>query len=277
MTEIETLEILGGNTNSPKTQINQLKKWVFTLNNYTEQDIVEILETCNAHCDKYGFQTEIGDAGTPHLQGAIWLNKKMRWSEFKLNKNIHWEKMKSDIGSNDYVQKTESYSGRRWNKGLTPIKAPPLCISILRPWQKEIEDIYHTQSYNEYGTGRHVRWYWEANGNIGKTAFVRYMVCKYKEQIMFVKGGKASDLINMLFERNTDLIRCVIWDLPRENEGFVSSMTIECILDGMINNTKYETGTKVFNAPHVFVFSNFPPVSETALSADRWIIKELLD
>jgi hypothetical protein len=44
----------------------------------------------------------------------------------------------------------------------------------------------------------------------------------------------------------------------------------------MICNTKYETGVKVFNSPHIFVFANFPPDKPDELSNDRWIIKELL-
>jgi hypothetical protein len=58
------------------------------------------------------------------------------------------------------------------------------------------------------------------------------------------------------------------------NQNKVSYSSIECIKNGMITNTKYETGFKVFNPPHVVVFSNFPP-DEEKLSADRWNIKEI--
>ena len=39
----------------------------------------------------------------------------------------------------------------------------------------------------------------------------------------------------------------------------------------MICNTKYETGMKLFNSPHLIVFSNFYPDTDK-LSADRWKI-----
>ena len=275
MDQVETLETDGGNTKTPSLRSNQLKKMVFTLNNYVEEDIIEILETLERNCTKYGFQTEVGTCGTPHLQGALWLKKPMRWSELGLKCKPHFEKMLSEKGSNDYVQKSDSFAGRRWMKGLTPVAVAPLSITTLYPWQSRMEEIFLTQSYNEYGTNRNVRWMWEPVGNVGKTAFVRYLCIKYEGSVLFCNGGKASDLLNLIFNADMQKVRAVIWDLPRENEGFVSSTTIESVLNGMVCNTKYETGTKIFNAPHVFIFSNHPPKSEEELSKDRWIIEKL--
>ena len=45
----------------------------------------------------------------------------------------------------------------------------------------------------------------------------------------------------------------------------------------MICNTKYETGVKIFNSPHIICFANFPPDNLEQLSADRWIITNLRD
>jgi len=273
MSNLETLETLGGNTKTPKVRENQLKKWCFTLNNYDEQDIKEILETCETICEKYGFQTELGagdeeNAGTPHLQGAMWLKKPMRWSEFKWKSKPHFEKMKSDNGSNDYVQKEETFTGRRWNKGLTPLKKPLKLITELRPFQQKIIDLYHTEPDD-----RKVYWFWENTGNVGKSALVKYMVANFG--CLFCNGGKGSDLINLVFNQDMDRTKCIIWDLPRENKGFISSSTVEAVKNGMVCNTKYETGVKLFNAPHVFIFSNYPPENIDELSKDRWIIEEI--
>jgi len=274
---METLETLGGNTNSPKVKEkrdNQLKKWVFTLNNYTEQDILEILETCETICEKYGFQTELGagdddNVGQHHLQGAMWLSKPMRWSEFKWKCKPHFEKMKSDAGSNDYVQKEYTFTGRRWNKGLKPPKKPLKLITTLRPWQKKVEDLVLTEPDD-----RKVYWFWESTGNVGKSALVKYLVSRYG--CLFCNGGKGSDLINLIFNQDMDATTCVIWDLPRENKGFISSSTVEAVKNGMVCNTKYETGVKLFNAPHVIIFSNYPPENVEELSKDRWVVEEII-
>jgi len=68
----------------------------------------------------------------------------------------------------------------------------------------------------------------------------------------------------------------VIWDLPRENKGFISSSTVEAVKNGMVCNTKYETGVKLFNAPHVIIFSNYPPENVEELSKDRWVVEEIV-
>lgn len=269
----ETFEICGGNTNSPQIPTTQLKKWCFTWNNYTENNINEILQVCETYCLKYGFQTEIGECGTPHLQGAMWLKDKMRWTEFKLPKEIHWEKMKDDKGANDYVQKSDTYSGRRWSKGLKPIAEPVLCIKLLHEWQKEELEVFLSRSYNEFGTNRYCRHLWEHGGGKGKTAFVRYLCVNYPDEVIFCKGGSGHDLLYLLNESDMTKCRAVIWDLPRENKGVFSASTVESILDGMICNLKYKGRTQVFNAPHVFIFSNSPPKDMGCLSADRWIIK----
>lgn len=60
------------------------KHWCFTINNYTDEDI-EKLNTFE--CDYIIYGKEIGESGTPHLQGyVVLLNKKrINW----LKKNFH--------------------------------------------------------------------------------------------------------------------------------------------------------------------------------------------
>lgn len=72
-----------------------------------------------------------------------------------------------------------------------------------------------------------------------------------------------------------NVCNCIIFDIPRNHGGNISYDTLECIKNGMVCNTKYETGVKLFNPPHVIVFANELPSDTEKLSADRWIIKEL--
>lgn len=73
-----------------------------------------------------------------------------------------------------------------------------------------------------------------------------------------------------------DTITCIMLDIPRANNGNVSYASLESIKNGLVCNHKYETGTKVFNSPHVVVFANFPPVEPDKLSSDRWHIENLM-
>lgn len=52
--------------------------WVFTTNNYVETEIAALQERLTAHCKFACFEREIGEHGTPHLQGMICLKTKTR-------------------------------------------------------------------------------------------------------------------------------------------------------------------------------------------------------
>lgn len=61
------------------------KIWVFTINNYTQDDIDAIANTWLVRYVIYG--KEVAETGTPHLQGYLELNTKQRLSWLK--KNLH--------------------------------------------------------------------------------------------------------------------------------------------------------------------------------------------
>ena len=272
MKHLETLEIVeiggDGNSNPPpqsKKQSVQLLKFCFTFNNYTENDIIEIENTIKPICTKYLFQEETGESGTPHLQGAIWLKKKMRWESFGLSKSIHWEKMRNEEASIAYCGKDETRTGRQFIYGFPkPIKI----ITDLYPWQEECEKISLTEPNNQT-----INWYWESEGGVGKSEFVKYMVVKHKA--LPCLGGKFGDIMNMIFNANMDECRTIVFNLPRAHKGNISYSALECIKDGMIVNTKYETGYKVFNPPHLFIFANYPPDNEELISKRKWNIIEM--
>jgi len=269
MSEIETdREREYGNTKlslSSKKQVLQLKKWFFTWNNYPV-DGIEILETkFNEICEKYVFQEECGEKGTPHLQGNIWLKKSMRWTEFKLPTGIHWEKTRNEEAANNYCRKDETKSGKTISKGF------PKPLKLINPdkwWQKEILEII-----KEEPDDRKVYWYWSNAGGIGKSQFVKYLIAKHN--CVFIDEGKKQDIMYTIMEAdmNKDNV-VVLFDVPRDNGANVSYKSIESIKNGMIYSPKYESGYKLFNSPHVVVFANEKP-EEWRLSSDRWIIKNI--
>lgn len=197
-----------------------------------------------------------------HYQTFICLKKKMRATELGKLIPAKWIVCNGNEETNN---KYCSKDGVVFKYGYPkPIKI----IDDLYPWQLRIEEIYHTEPDN-----RKVYWFYETIGNMGKSAFVKYMVVKYG--CLFCDGGKKSDLINLVFNADMNNCKCIIWDLPRSSRGSISYATLESVKNGMICNTKYETGTLTFNSPHIFVFANFPPDKPDELSDDRWIIEEL--
>ena len=70
-----------GNTKLSPKQDNQAKRWCFTLNNYTEDDLKNL--ELGFDRDKFIIGKEVGENGTPHLQGYVNLEVKQRLTELK--------------------------------------------------------------------------------------------------------------------------------------------------------------------------------------------------
>lgn len=253
----------GGNTNTPPNkQISPSKRWCFTLNNYTEEEYSSIVLLFGTECKLYIIGDEIGEEGTPHLQGYCEFNNKVRpVGLFKCNR-IHWEKAKGNLKDN------VTYCSKENVKCSYGIPKPVKILTELYEWQKYVEKLSLTTADD-----RVINWYWDEKGNVGKSAFIKYMIVKHK--VLFCSGGKYTDIMNLVFNQDMDVCNCIMFDIPRANRGNVSYASLESIKNGMVCNTKYETGVKVFNSPHLFVFANFPPDDVSQLSNDRWNILKI--
>lgn len=257
-----------GNTETSiphKRQPTRKTFYAFTLFNYDKDDVNRQLDIrLNDISKKWMYGYEIcPTTQKKHLQGFIHLKKPMRITELRLPGNPHLE---PTVGTEEqnirYCAKEKKVvKGGKW-----PVELK--IITQLRPWQQCIEDMLLQEPIE-----RKIFWYWESIGNIGKSAFVKYCVVKHKA--LFCDGGKKSDIINLVFNNDMDECNIIIWDIPRASRGNVSYSALEAIKNGLVCNTKYETGTKVFNPPHIIVFANFPPEEPELLSSDRWVITEL--
>lgn len=262
-----------GNT---KPRSNQLVKLAFTWNNYDKSKFNLLETTFKSFGRKAIIQSEVGlECKTPHLHGGIWfkINPKTnkpfthRWQELNLPETIHWEKMIDDNAWIDYCSKTgpDGFDGvYRFSFGMPkPLKI----ITNLQEWQKDAEKLLLGEP-----DGRTIHWWYDTIGGKGKSVFCKYMVATHN--CLCIQGGKLADIMNIIFNTDMDTVNSVIIDVPRHNTNKVSYSAIECILNGMITNTKFETGRKMFNPPNIMVFSNFYPDTNN-LSEDRWNIKDL--
>lgn len=253
-----------GNNVSSSVSKNAVYKVDFVLNNYTEEEVSQVCQSIKDICKKGGFGKEVGEGGTPHLQGAMWFKKKMRYTA--IHKCAGFERasfrpIRNDDALIKYIQK----EGNFWSFGFPkPIKI----IRDLRPWQADLE-----RKLLEEPDDRTINWVWEEKGGVGKSSFCKYMVVKHKA--LYCAGGKVSDIMNLVFNQDMDETSIVIFDIPRANMGNVSYAALESIKNGLVCNTKYETGVKVFNAPHIVCFANFEPSDMSKLSADRWNIIDI--
>lgn len=250
-----------GNTESgARKQGIQCKYYVFTLNNYEDRDIETIEIILRDECTWYIFQEEVGEQGTPHLQGTLCLRERQRITQLKrLDPRIHWEPTKSVKASIAYASKEETRAGKQFVYG---IEIPQL-VKVYEPrgWQLAVMDIIKTEPDD-----RTIHWFYEEHGNVGKSSLAKYLVVRHNANI--VDGDKKSIAQACVKTKHREIF---IVDIPRISRGYVSYGAIEALKNGLIFSGRYETAQVVFNCPHVICFANFYP-DVSVMSLDRWNI-----
>lgn len=67
------------------------KTWIFTINNYTDDEVAFFRDRIDG-VTRLVVSKEIGEAGTPHLQGYVTFKKAKRLSALKkIVPRAHWE------------------------------------------------------------------------------------------------------------------------------------------------------------------------------------------
>ena len=84
------------------------KRWCFTLNNWSEEEFKKVL---NIVCIYRVVGKEVGESGTPHLQGFIVFRSSQRLSAMKkLLERAHWEPARGSTDqASDYCKKEGNY------------------------------------------------------------------------------------------------------------------------------------------------------------------------
>lgn len=255
----------GGNNQTPSFEC---RKYVFTLNNYTDEDKTMIKEYLDKTATKFVFGEEVGEKGTPHLQGYMEFKTAKKWSTIcngcKSFKRAWSNKAKGKLEENyDYTTK----EGKFVYNGFKPEKLKYTVNIELYDWEKTImEDLNSTPD------DRTINWIWEPKGCRGKTTFQKYIYTHCKNVV--VLSGKSADMKNGIvqyIQKNEETPDIVLINVPRSSQEYVSYEGIESIKDMFFFSGKYEGGMVCGANPHVYIFANEPPPTEK-LSADRWKI-----
>ena len=247
------------------------RNWFFTYNNPGDPVDPVFVTWIKDTSRRYAMQLEMGEEKqTPHLQGVVCFGFSMRFSVLKnVNSEVHWEACKSVKKAIAYCTKVNTRAGPIWSSGFD-IPEPvidPLNEKDFYPWQKDVLELVKTKPDD-----RSIYWYWEPEGNVGKTALAKHICLKMKG--LYIHGKVTDCLYGVAQWVQKRKLEVVIMGIPREYEQFVNYSALEKIKDGIFYSSKYESGMVIYNPPHVIVFANFPPLT-SKLSTDRWEIRSI--
>lgn len=129
---------------TPKTATVKARRWCFTWNNYTDEVIESLKTVCPDRADYLMYGTEIGESGTPHLQGYVEFGSPLAISTVKSRLDpklkgkspIHVETCKGSQEQNinycskdgnvvEYGQSKEQGSRNGWNTLYDFVQANP--------------------------------------------------------------------------------------------------------------------------------------------------------
>lgn len=160
------------------------RSWAFTLNNYTEEDM-QLLK--DIECKFIVFGKEIGEKGTPHLQGHIIFNTQYRLSQLKktFGNQYHWGIPISEDHSINYCMKDKDYYIKNDKKQGHRTDIDKVVHSIKTVGIAKTIDLY-PREYIKFHSGMeklaykcqprrnfkpYIEWIWGPTG-IGKTRYV---------------------------------------------------------------------------------------------------------
>lgn len=234
-----------------------------------------------------GIQREKGKkTGVIHYQGVFILNDRKRFSTLEnmfkeILPDVKWDRKQGYLeptkcaAANEYVMKQDTREAGPWFKGETfdeIAKETVYMIDItLKQWQKRIVKIIENGAHD-----RHIWWFWEPCGGLGKTTFQKWLFQNYKG--VMPCGGKAGDMKNGIIrwkEKTGEYPKIILINLPMTYDmSYFCPPGVEEVKDMFFFSGKYgEKGCDPVVCgppPQVFVFANAKYTDTDKMAADRW-------
>lgn len=147
-------------------------------------------------------------------------------------------------------------------------------VKLLYSWQFEFLKKYSNRPTIE--EVRFINWYYDPIGNTGKSLLCKHLA-NNNDWSFVTASVNIKDIANLIMNEINGGWKClgIIFDLPRTVQDKDYLYTgLECLSNGNLTNTKYNSCRVTFNSPHIIVFANFLP-NYAMMSHDRWKIRKL--
>lgn len=286
----------------------QGKRWCFTLNNYVAADETRLRDLAG-RCEYLVYGREVGESGTPHLQGFIVFNTNHRFTAAKaaLGDRYHLELARGTSGQASlYCKKENDFEefGQLPTGGGKTNRFDDFKTWVLEQPSKPTAAVVAFEFpsiYLQYG--RVMEWidkiYPRVPPTMGDFRGYQASLATILEgdpddrSVYFVideRGGTGKSwFVKKWLSMHHEFTQCLsigkrddlayvvdeskrvfLFDLPRSQSEFLQYSVLEQLKDGMVFSTKYNSRMKMFDHKvHVVVFMNEHP-DMTKLSADRY-------
>ena len=287
--------------------MSRSRYWCFTLNNYTAEDEARLLLD-DARVSYIVYGREVGESGTPHLQGFVQFQARVRLAQVKqfVGPTAHCEYCRNVPASITYCKKDGDRSergeciggvGKRTDldEFKESVKSGMLSLSAIRETHSNVYAKYprfcleYIQDYSpkkEIEAHALLQWQQDLNATLNLAADDRSVVfvvdtagnngktwfahyyASLHDDVQVIQPGRKADMAYVL----DSSIRVLFVDAPRSKQGdFIQYDFLEDCKNGYVFSTKYESRVKQLKRIHVVVLMNEMP-DQTKLSADRYVI-----
>lgn len=299
-----------GQVHSPPVRKAYAKNWCFTLNNYTPEDVEQLSKMVDEapHCVYVLFGKEVGESGTPHLQGFLSFSAQRRPNQVSacFSANPHLEVARNVGKSISYCKKDGDFlefgtcpSGPGVRSDLDAfkdaVKQGTLDLKRIREEHSEVYAKYTRfclefvqDHYPVKDCTDHELFDWQKDvkklldgepdprqivflvDEIGNSGktWFAHWYTQKNQLSQVLLPGKKADMAYAL----DSTIRVLFVDAPRSKQGdFIQYDFLEDVKNGYVFSTKYESRVKRLSAVHVVVNMNEEP-DMGKLSRDRYKI-----
>lgn len=291
--------------------VNGAKRWLFTLNNYTDDDEQRIQQFVG-NCEYLVYGHEVGESGTPHLQGYFVLHdrKTLSWIKRQLGDRLHLEVARGSPSQNrDYCTKEDAAfyeygtlpgpQGKRndWESYRDWLKEQD-----HRPTEKEITEA-HPSIWGRYRRNAIAlaHMYHPITDMVGDTpnawqSALRDQLLEEADdrKVLFVvdpDGGQGKSwFCRWMYCKYPDQVQCIgmgkrddmahmidshkrifLLNVPRGQMEYLSYPILEQIKDRMVSSPKYESEMKTMIHQPHMVVFSNEHPDESKMTEDRYV------